>query len=67
MDRNPLWIGEVDIVRAIFGHAAWASPDRLGRIAPPAMSGRAIQVRLEERIRKRRLDFLVKFSDRTHR
>ena len=26
VERNPLWIGEVDIVRAIFGHAAHAKP-----------------------------------------
>ena len=63
MERNPLWIGEVGIVRAIFGHAAHASPDRLRRIAPQAILGRVVQVRLEERIRKRRLDVLAAFGD----
>ena len=61
--RNPLWIGEVGIVRAIFGHAAHASPDRLRRIAPQAILGRVVQVRLEERIARRRLDVLAAFGD----
>jgi hypothetical protein len=63
MERNPLWIGEVDIVRAIFGHAAHANPDRLRRIAPQTISGGVVQVRLEERIARRRLDVLMRFSD----
>jgi hypothetical protein len=62
VERNPLWIGEVDIVRAIFGHAAHADPSRLRRIAPQAMSGHASHVSLEERIPRRRLDVLVRFS-----
>lgn len=65
MDRNSLWIGEVNIVRAIFGHASYANPDRFGRIAPQATLGRAVQVRLEERISRRRLDVLVMFNDGT--
>jgi hypothetical protein len=63
MERNPLWIGEVSIVRAIFGHAAHASPDQIRRIAPQTILGRVIQVRLEERIPTRRLDVLVKYTD----
>jgi hypothetical protein len=63
MERNPLWIGEVGIVRAIFGHAAHASPDRLRRIALQATSGQVVQLRLEERIAGRRLDVLTTFSD----
>jgi hypothetical protein len=63
MERNPLWIGEVGIVRAIFGHAAHANPDRLRRIAPQASIGRVVQVRLEERIGRRRLDVLATFND----
>jgi hypothetical protein len=63
MERNPLWIGEVDIVRAIFGHAAHADSSRLRRIAPRAISGHAVQISLEERIPRRRLDVLVRFSD----
>lgn len=62
MERNPLWIGEVDIVRAIFGHAAHADPGRLRRIAPQAISGHASQISLEERIPRRRLDVLVRFG-----
>lgn len=62
MERIPLWVGEVDIVRAIFGHAAHVDPDRLRRIAPQAISGRAARVRIEERIGRRRLDVLVTFS-----
>ncbi len=63
MDRNPLWIGEVDIVRAIFGHAAFAEPDRLRRITSAGISGRVVEVKLEERIGRRRLDVLVTFAD----
>jgi hypothetical protein len=63
MERNPLWIGEVGIVRAIFGHAAHANPDRLRRLAPQTILGRVVQVRLEERIARRRLDVLVTFND----
>lgn len=62
MERIPLWIGEVDIVRAIFGHAAHVDPDRLRRIAPRTISGRVARVRIEERIVRRRLDVLVTFS-----
>jgi hypothetical protein len=59
MKRNPLWLGEVDIVRAIFGHAANADPDRLLRDAPKELTGRVSQVTLEERMKGRRLDVLV--------
>jgi hypothetical protein len=59
MKRNPLWTGEVDIVRAIFGHAANADPDRILRIAPKELKGRVSQVTLEERLKGRRLDVLV--------
>lgn len=59
MKRNPLWIGELDIVRAVFGHAANADPDRLLRIVPPELTGRVVQAALEARIRNRRLDVLI--------
>lgn len=62
MKRNPLWLGEVDIVRAIFGHAANADPDRLLRVAPKELTGRVSQVTLEERMKGRRLDVLVTFA-----
>jgi hypothetical protein len=61
--RNPLWLGEVDIVRAVFGHAANADPDRLSRIAPEEFTGRVRQVTLEQRIKGGRLDVLVTFAD----
>ena len=62
MERSPLWIGEVDIVRAIFGHAAYVNPNRLRQIASPAIFGRVVQVSLEERVARRRLDVLVTFD-----
>jgi hypothetical protein len=62
MERNPLWIGEVDIVRAIFGHAAYIDPNRLRRITSSAVSGHVVRVSLEERIARRRLDVLVTFD-----
>jgi hypothetical protein len=63
VERNPLWLGEVNIVRAIFGHAANADADRLLGIAPKGLTGKASRVALEERIQGRRLDVLVAFAD----
>jgi len=63
MDRSPLWSGEIDIVRAIFGHAAHIDPDRLHRITPRPIAGRVVEVTLEERIGRRRLDVLATFHD----
>lgn len=63
MNRNPLWIGEVAIVRAIFGHAAHVDADRCRRITPTPMSGRVAELRLEEKIGRRRLDVLVGLAD----
>lgn len=63
MKRNSLWIGEVDIVRAIFGHAANADPDRILRITPKECTGRVSQVTLEERMKGRRLDVLVTLAN----
>jgi hypothetical protein len=62
VDRNPLWLGEVDIVRAIFGHAANAAPNRLLLIAPKELRGQVSGVALEQKIKGRRLDVLVTFS-----
>lgn len=62
VQRNPLWLGEVDIVRAIFGHAANTDPDRLLRVAPKELMGRVSGVALEERVKGRRLDVLVTFT-----
>jgi hypothetical protein len=63
MYRHPLWIGEVDLVRAIFGHAANADPDRLLSIAPVELAGQVTQAVLEQRLGNRRLDVLVSVRD----
>lgn len=64
MNRRPLWIGEVDIVRAIFGHAANADLERLRRIWPGDPVGRITDAVLEPRLGRRRLDLLVSAGDR---
>jgi len=62
MGHHPLWIGEVDLVRAIFGHAANTRPDRLLRIASEELVGQVTQAVLEQRLGSRRLDVLVSTS-----
>ena len=66
MNRRPLWIGEVDIVRAIFGHAANADLERLRRVWPGDPAGRITDAVLEPRHGRRRLDLLVSADDRTN-
>lgn len=63
MQRNPLWTGEVDIVRAIFGHAANVDSYRLLSLVEKQRPDRVVQMSLEERIGNRRLDVLVTFGD----
>lgn len=63
MNRTPLWIGEVAIVRAIFGHAARVDPDRCRRITPTPLSGRVAELSLEAKLGRRRLDVLVEVAD----
>ena len=63
MDRCPLWIGEVDLVRAVFGHAVNTDPGRLLRVASGQPAERVIQFALEQRLGKRRLDVLLTIGD----
>ena len=63
MSRYPLWIGEVDIVRAMFGHAANVGPERLLQLWPDELAGHVIQAVLEQRLGSRRLDVLVSARD----
>lgn len=63
MNRHPLWIGEVDIVRAIFGHAANVGPKRLLQLWPQELAGHVTQTVLEQRLGSRRVDVLISARD----